>query len=80
MNDLKKLTREFHDQLLDKVKWINENTLEITITAIEVGEEFGYSGDNEAYWAYPDVYIGMAEYERVIKLIFYGVTNLEKKI
>lgn len=80
MNELKKLTRSFHDQSLNKIKWIDDNTLEITITATEVGEEFGYNGDNEAYWAYPEEFEKNNEYERVIQLIFYGVTNLEKQI
>lgn len=79
MNKLSDLTREFHDQFLKDIKMI-DNSLEMIIKVIEVGNEYSFDGKKESYWAYPDDFKYIDEYERVIKLIFYDVDNLEKNI
>ena len=80
MIELYKLTRSFHDTAINEIKCLDETTIEFTIEVCEVGEEFGISGDHEAYWAYPEVFGNMDEYERVIRLTFYCVSNLNKQI
>ena len=80
MIELDKLTRKFHDMGMSNIKYLDDTTIEFTIDVCEVGDEFGINGDNEAYWAYPEIFGNIAEYERVIKLTFYCVSNLNKQI
>lgn len=71
MLELKMLTRNFHDQLFDKVE-LNDTELNVFISAYESGEKYYYDGLYEN----KNMIEESSEELRNIKIIFYGVKNI----
>lgn len=71
MLELKMLTRNFHDQLCDKVE-LNDSELNVFISAYECGKNNYYDGQYEN----ENMIDESSEELRNIKIIFYGVKNI----
>lgn len=75
MIELKKLTRNFEDQCINKIEQI-EDTIEITINVFEIGDNYGISNEKEDRVFDADYIDGkIKSVRKTLKLILYGVTN-----